>query len=657
MTKKKYNKRSMAEVKDVVNPMFLGMTAATMSLIGGAAKLGGAGLMAGKTLSQQNKIETAQNQREYNREQAEISSRTSSGGQTFSQEGGTLIANEYREGGFTSTGAEPSGELQEFNTGGSHEENPIGGIPVGMGANGKPNTVEEGETATSINGEKFYFSARTPFPKGTGVMPGFVNGDSFAEASKSIDKAFKDKQDKYSNDTKKELYERLSQLQIVTTQQINENNPSYAADGNINQNQMAQGGYKTAYEAYTRAINPDWASAKASGFTDGTAESNAKLLEYINSGYGEKELNEEYSKLNKGLSPSAESVFGMKPLMDLPEGYSPKDYTVPLDPSLQGTSPLRLDEPGGVANLADQQFNDLGIPVKHAPSPMPGVKGTGTATVTPTANGTPQRREEIVINPLTPRTIEQGSNWLLGGADNVEANMPSGTGELIGMDSKVNIPTPEYKKRLFGGNADTGMQGDMLAGLGFLTQGVGIASNIIAANSLSAPETVEAYTVGNKEYEPFLVNRQDILREINNSTTTATKAMAENSGGDFGSFAANAAAVNDSGNKAISGAMLNANAADSQELARVQQMEAGDEKFNSQVQTSADIATAQNKAAYDTQKASYNMGIAANVGSMGQSLMNYGIAKESGEAMGQAATFNSLAQLNKGRRGRYNPYG
>ena len=38
------------------------------------------------------------------------------------------------------------GELDRFENGGTHEENPLGGIPQGIGANGKPNLVEEGET-------------------------------------------------------------------------------------------------------------------------------------------------------------------------------------------------------------------------------------------------------------------------------------------------------------------------------------------------------------------------------------------------------------------------------------------------------------------------------------------------------------------------------
>ncbi len=50
--------------------------------------------------------------------------------------------------------------LNEYNEGGIHETNPYGGIPQGMGSNGKMNTVEEGETSFEIDGSKFIFSNR-----------------------------------------------------------------------------------------------------------------------------------------------------------------------------------------------------------------------------------------------------------------------------------------------------------------------------------------------------------------------------------------------------------------------------------------------------------------------------------------------------------------
>jgi len=53
-----------------------------------------------------------------------------------------------------------SGQLNEVNAGGSHEQNPNGGVPHGMGANGQQNTVEEGETSFNFGEDKFIFSDR-----------------------------------------------------------------------------------------------------------------------------------------------------------------------------------------------------------------------------------------------------------------------------------------------------------------------------------------------------------------------------------------------------------------------------------------------------------------------------------------------------------------
>lgn len=51
-------------------------------------------------------------------------------------------------------------KLNEFNEGGTHEQNPYGGIPQGMGSNGKPNTVEENETSFELSDGKYIFSNR-----------------------------------------------------------------------------------------------------------------------------------------------------------------------------------------------------------------------------------------------------------------------------------------------------------------------------------------------------------------------------------------------------------------------------------------------------------------------------------------------------------------
>ena len=51
-------------------------------------------------------------------------------------------------------------KLNSFNGGGTHEQNPLGGIPLGTGSNGKPNTVEEKETIFKLSDGKYVFSDR-----------------------------------------------------------------------------------------------------------------------------------------------------------------------------------------------------------------------------------------------------------------------------------------------------------------------------------------------------------------------------------------------------------------------------------------------------------------------------------------------------------------
>lgn len=77
--------------------------------------------------------------------------------------------------------------LEIFNTGGRHEANSFGGIPQGVDNQGVPNTVEEGETKFN----NYIFSNREMIDKnmnqGIG-LPGRINGRSFADASKIINK-------------------------------------------------------------------------------------------------------------------------------------------------------------------------------------------------------------------------------------------------------------------------------------------------------------------------------------------------------------------------------------------------------------------------------------------------------------------------------------
>lgn len=70
--------------------------------------------------------------------------------------------NQFANGGKLNSNINQN-EFNQFNSGGSHQSNPHGGIPMGMGQNGKPNTVEQNETSYTFEDGKYIFSARLGF--------------------------------------------------------------------------------------------------------------------------------------------------------------------------------------------------------------------------------------------------------------------------------------------------------------------------------------------------------------------------------------------------------------------------------------------------------------------------------------------------------------
>lgn len=124
------------------------------------------------------------------------------------------VQNKIRANAFADGG--PLDQLTEFNAGGSHEENPLGGIPQGMGPNGQPNLVEQNET--KLNAEDYIFSDRLTISKSIAdqfqLAKNFI-GKTFAAASKKFDKpnSFRDKE--YDEITKKSITQNLDKLMVA----------------------------------------------------------------------------------------------------------------------------------------------------------------------------------------------------------------------------------------------------------------------------------------------------------------------------------------------------------------------------------------------------------------------------------------------------------
>ena len=82
------------------------------------------------------------------------------------------------------------GSLVEFKNGGSHEENPLGGIPQGYNENGDLNLVEQGETKWN----DYIFSNRNKLSKAERFgLPGILNNRTFSSAAKTIQRESKER--------------------------------------------------------------------------------------------------------------------------------------------------------------------------------------------------------------------------------------------------------------------------------------------------------------------------------------------------------------------------------------------------------------------------------------------------------------------------------
>lgn len=160
---------------------------------------------------------------------------------------------------YAANGGQFDNGLTEFNEGGIHELNPNGGIPQGIGANGKPNVVEQGETKY----DDYIFSDRLGFGMVNPQefrLPSNLKNKTFANASKYLGKESKERPyDPISNNGLKANLSRLREAQEETKELDNidaENQEvlnalgldeqTYAKGGNIHIKKSKRGTFTAA---------------------------------------------------------------------------------------------------------------------------------------------------------------------------------------------------------------------------------------------------------------------------------------------------------------------------------------------------------------------------------------------------------------------------
>lgn len=109
--------------------------------------------------------------------------------------------------------------INEFNEGGSHRMNPLGGIPVGINPQtGQLQTVEEGETMANVGGEDYVYSTNYTLTaediKSFG-LPKLLSGLSIADATKKLKDIYGDRDDSISTSTKSNFLDRIAEIQEI----------------------------------------------------------------------------------------------------------------------------------------------------------------------------------------------------------------------------------------------------------------------------------------------------------------------------------------------------------------------------------------------------------------------------------------------------------
>jgi hypothetical protein len=97
------------------------------------------------------------------------------------------VQNKIRSNSFAEGGE--MAQLTEFNAGGKHSENPIGGIPQGVAPDGNVNLVEQGET--KLNSSNYIFSDTLKLDKNTATQFGLPKTEvskTFATISKKLNR-------------------------------------------------------------------------------------------------------------------------------------------------------------------------------------------------------------------------------------------------------------------------------------------------------------------------------------------------------------------------------------------------------------------------------------------------------------------------------------
>jgi len=563
------------------------------------------------------------------------------------------------------------GELTQFNEGGTHEQNPLGGIPIGENS-----SVEQGETKQ----DNFVYSNRIFLDENSVSqynLPKSLVGKSVADATKYIDNKFKGRNDKISQSTKNLMLSKIAEAQEAMKPQEESSIQDNNQVSDIDQSQMRYGGYRKKMFAggpeedikpsiVTNEAQIEVNNKMSAGLTNNSTlnngigiatsalgnigqsmfQENARNLNYspqeqMAQGAWEKGkdavaaaipiagLFRGVEKLGKGLGQSIGGDKGgdfANGFLDPMQNVFSKDTNVGektlslLDPVVSGlimqkkNNKRRAEVAGKNAQAFNSQFNDIYAYGGNIKSQK---YANGGVFPKPTPN---------LLYPNLLNNFDINSEIIL--PDKIESEIiPTQTQAGFEQYYKDNTTQPlsiSQKLQALNKKAQPYLTkaGDML---GSASRYAPIAANAYQLSQLKKPEGVRLNRLDNRYKTNYvdMAQQQNIVNQELNNTNSAIQQSGASQGAARNAILG--AQLNKT--KALSNAYMNAEAQNRQQDDRAQTFNLGVDQTNLQQSNSELDINDRNSAAYRNEKSKYISAIGNDIGEIGKEQIYKKIAR------------------------------
>lgn len=479
-------------------------------------------------------------------------------------------------------------KLTEFNEGKTHSENPNGGIPIGSG-----NTVEEGETKFG----DFVYSNRFKVDKNIinqFNLPGYTANKSYADASKSINNKFKDRNDKVSNETKDTLLARLSEAHEYVKLQDNLKTNSTSVPDMMN-GTVPQGFEEFAPEQTQMFLGGETGGIDPSAIL-GAATGGMSLLNQAKGNTSTDGLQAGISGITTGLGVG--SMFG-------PIGAG-VGAAVGLGAGLIGNAKAKKEAEEQAKNnhiIASSTYqNDFalgGILPKFKTKDDNIIPDEVNIGIDPTIYPDYINSQEAAMTEYTAPTLDISSTKV-------------DTSGYTSPYEKANLqPIADWTKNNFG---------DVL-------RLAPLATNALQLANLKKPQRETLNRLSNR-YIPQYTDERALQNIVGNELDNTANALTGATGGSAGALRANLLAAGLNRGKALSSAYMQANDRNIQQNQIAQQFNAGIDQTNLQQSNQELDINDRNTAAYDNNKSKLISQIGTDIGNIGKEEVYKKIARE-----------------------------